>query len=52
MHRTAAATYTPVMIHMESFRPDNTVANTLTNSQLSTPAHYGNNNWGNQSAKL
>lgn len=51
MHCTAA-TYTPAMIHMESFSHENTIANTLTNSRLSTPAHYGNNYWRNQSAKL
>lgn len=53
MHCTAAAaTYTPVMVRMEPFRHENTVANTLTTSRLSSPAHYGNNYWGNQSAKL
>ena len=35
-----------------SLRHENTNANMLTNSQLSTPAHYGNNYWGNQLAKL
>ncbi len=46
---TTAATYSPVMIHMELFRHENGVANMLTNSQSSTPSHYGNNYWGNQS---
>lgn len=52
MHCTAAAAHTPVMIHMESVRHENTVANMLTSSQLSTPTHYGNNYWCNQLTKL